>query len=97
MPRANRRRPERPTGPLNPAGMQRVETGADGDWIVRSLTGGTSTKSYRCPGCAQLIPPSTAHVVAWPATGTFTRDGGADERRHWKGSCWRARDTCRHR
>ena len=95
MPRANRRRPESRRGSPAPAGMQRVESGPDGDWVVRSVTGAASTKTYRCPGCAQGIPPGQAHLVAWPLEGTFSRGAGAEERRHWHGGCWRARGTRR--
>ena len=95
MPRANRRRPDRDTGPLNPVGMQRAESGPDGDWIVRQVPGGAAGKTYRCPGCRQDIPPGTAHVVAWPAEGTFSRAPGTDERRHWHGGCWRSRSRRR--
>ena len=30
------------------------------------MPGAAATKAYRCPGCNQLIPPATPHVVAWP-------------------------------
>ena len=44
-----------------------IEEAADGDWVVRALTGSASTKAYRCPGCDQEIRPATPHVVSWPA------------------------------
>ena len=91
MPRANRRRPEEPRGRVEPVGMQRVESHPDGDWIVRSVPGAASGKTYRCPGCAQAVPPGAPHVVAWPAEGTFSRGAGVEERRHWHRGCWRAR------
>ena len=47
-------------------GAQDVETHPDGDWVVRRITGSSSTKTYRCPGCDQEIRPATPHVVAWP-------------------------------
>jgi hypothetical protein len=66
----------------------------DGEpWVVRSIRGSSSTKTYRCPGCDHEIPPATPHVVAWPAepvAGT-----GADQRRHWHTACWRARSSRR--
>ncbi|GAB7190449.1 hypothetical protein NUM3379_11550 [Kineococcus sp. NUM-3379] len=91
MPRANRRRRDPAPGPLSPVGMQRLQTGPDGDWVVRSVPGSASGKTYRCPGCLQDIPPGTAHLVAWPLEGTFSRAAGTEERRHWHGGCWRAR------
>ena len=72
---------DQPTG-----GFQTVEIDADGEeWIVRHITGSSSTKTYRCPGCDQEIRPATPHVVAWL---TDALDG----RRHWHTPCWRARD-----
>jgi len=83
-----------------------IEEAADGDWVVRSLTGSASTKPYRCPGCDQEIRPATPHVVSWPAyprdsdsgSGDGTRwdtDSAADRRRHWHTACWKARDRRR--
>jgi hypothetical protein len=68
--------------------MQRQEEHPDGDWIVRRISGQTSTKSYRCPGCDQEVGPGTPHVVAWPAD----RPDAASHRRHWHTPCWEARD-----
>ena len=90
----SRRRPVRP----HPRpGIDHVEQWPDGDWVVRQLTGSTATKPYRCPGCTQLIPPATPHVVAWPVEGGTLSGGGAGERRHWHTGCWRARDRRRPR
>ncbi len=87
--RANRRRPV--DSPLNLGaalhGVDQVEEAADGDWIVRPVTGAAATKNYRCPGCDHEIYPATPHLVAWPADG----GGGPDERRHWHKPCWAAR------
>jgi hypothetical protein len=67
-------------------GVQTVEFDRDGqEWIVRRITGSTSTKVYRCPGCDQEIRPATPHVVAWPSL-------ALDRRRHWHTPCWNARD-----
>jgi hypothetical protein len=60
--------------------------------MVRAMPGaagayGASGKVYRCPGCDQLIPAGSAHVVVWPAV-----DREADDRRHWHTSCWAARN-----
>lgn len=71
-------------------GHQRIESAPDGDWIVRSVTGAGSAKTYRCPGCDQEIRPGVPHVVAWPADG-----GGLDDRRHWHTPCWNARSRRR--
>ncbi|MDP9239494.1 MAG: hypothetical protein M3O55_02490 [Actinomycetota bacterium] len=68
-------------------GVDQVEEAADGDWIVRPVTGAAATKNYRCPGCDHEIYPATPHLVAWPADG----GGGPDERRHWHKPCWAAR------
>ena len=38
-----------------------------GTGLIRLVPGAASTKTYRCPGCDQEIPPGTAHLVAWPA------------------------------
>jgi hypothetical protein len=70
-------------------GVERVQAGTDGDWMVRSIPGDASVKVYRCPGCDQEIPAGIAHVVAWPADGR----GDLTDRRHWHTSCWRARGT----
>ncbi|MBX6767782.1 MAG: ATP/GTP-binding protein [Actinomadura rubrobrunea] len=93
-PRRNRRAvPGPPRRKGNGAGLfgglnRRVEEGPDGDWIVQAIAGANAVKSYRCPGCDQLIPPGVPHVVAWPAD----ERGGAEDRRHWHRPCWQARD-----
>jgi hypothetical protein len=85
----SRRRPvrRRPVG-----GHEQIESWSDGDWVVRRLTGSSATKPYRCPGCDQLIPPATPHVVTWPVEGGTLSGGGTQERRHWHTSCWRNRN-----
>ncbi|HET6211795.1 MAG TPA: hypothetical protein VFE14_02870 [Micromonosporaceae bacterium] len=60
----------------------------DGEWMVRGIAGDSTTKTYRCPGCAQEIRPGTAHVVVWPVEWW----GDESDRRHWHTGCWRARD-----
>ncbi|MGQ0572870.1 MAG: hypothetical protein ACT4RN_01555 [Pseudonocardia sp.] len=94
MPRANRpRRP--PHVPLRAAAHVRAESGADGDWVVRTVPGSSPSsgppKAYRCPGCDQLIPAGVAHLVTWPA-GEY---GTVEQRRHWHAPCWAARDRRR--
>jgi hypothetical protein len=88
----------RAPGPLGPLGCaDAVEEAADGDWVVRRVTGAGTGKTYRCPGCDQEIASGTPHVVSWPA---YARDSdlqpwdtgsAADWRRHWHTACWRAR------
>ncbi|MGI4895562.1 MAG: hypothetical protein ACRYF3_10660 [Janthinobacterium lividum] len=91
MSRSNRRRPDPPPrGPLG-GGVDRTVSGPDGEWVVRQLRGTTSTKAYRCPGCAQEILPGVAHLVVWPSRGTFSPGDGASERRHWHASCFESR------
>ena len=53
----------------------------DGDYIVRKISGSTSTKPYRCPGCDQMIPTATPHTVAW-------LEHDVEGRRHWHNACW---------
>ncbi len=90
MPRPNRRR--RDDAPLDlgrlSGGMTSQESYAGRLWSVRRLSGDSSQRAYRCPGCEQDIAPRTPHVVAWPADGA----GGVGDRRHWHSGCWAARD-----
>lgn len=86
MGRKNRRAD--PITPMRPIGsIQASQSHPDGDWHVRSLTGASSNKVYRCPGCQQEIRPGVAHVVAWRAD----RHDGEEYRRHWHTPCWNAR------
>lgn len=71
--------------PLSAGGFgSRVDLGDDA-YQVRTVTGSGAAKDYRCPGCDQLIPVGTAHVVVWPAA----ESGGVADRRHWHSGCWR--------
>ena len=72
-----------------------IESGPDGDWVVRRITGSASTKPYRCPGCDQLIRPATPHIVAWPTVSLSFTGEGIDERRHWHTGCWNGRNRRR--
>ena len=103
MPRSNRprRRGRSSSAPAEPqaldagralAGMQRQESHPDGDWVVRPVSGASSGRAYRCPGCQQEVAAGTPHVVAWPAAALVGE--GLDQRRHWHTACWRSR---RHR
>jgi hypothetical protein len=65
--------------------FQSVEEHSDGFYQVRRITGSSSTKPYRCPGCDQLIPTATPHVVAWP-------EEDIESRRHWHTPCWKKKD-----
>ena len=91
MPRANRRRRDLESRPMSGSGEVATESYAGKSWHVRRLTGASSSREYRCPGCHQGIVVGTAHVVAWPAQGV----GGIDERRHWHTRCWAARHAAR--
>ena len=87
-PRRTRREPAR-TVP-DPAG--RAESWPDGDWVVRPVPGAAATKTYRCPGCDQEIPPGLPHLVAWRTDAQpFGMGGGVNERRHWHRACWERR------
>ena len=87
MPRRAKRREDDPR-PLQTAGLETLEEHPDGDWYVRRITGSSSTKAYRCPGCDHEIRPATPHVVAWPAEDSR----GLEDRRHWHTGCWNARN-----
>lgn len=76
-------------------GGARRESGADGEWQVRTVRGGT--KTYLCPGCNQEIPPGTGHVVAWQDDSFFGAETALDHRRHWHTSCLQARGRRRPR
>lgn len=65
-------------------GWANRESGPDGEWMVRTVPGERTTKSYRCPGCDHEIRPGTAHVVTWAV-------GEPADRRHWHAACWTAR------
>ncbi|WP_336923306.1 SGNH/GDSL hydrolase family protein [Aquipuribacter sp. SD81] len=65
-----------------------VEHHRDGPWVVRRISGSTSTKPYTCPGCGQPVPPGTPHVVAWPQERPLLEREAAAARRHWHSPCW---------
>lgn len=86
MGRANRRRDDHP--PLRSgASYGQIESGPDGEWHVRRVSGTSAIRDYRCPGCDQPVTAGTPHVVAWPAD----EYGSVDDRRHWHAPCWAAR------
>lgn len=80
----------RPARPLS-SGHATSEIKSDGRWIVRSVSGASATKAYRCPGCNVEIRPGTPHVVAWPDTPGLLSGSPVEERRHWHTSCWQRR------
>jgi hypothetical protein len=65
-----------------------IEEHQDGIYVVRKISGSTSNKPYRCPGCDQLIPTATPHTVAW-------LEHDQDGRRHWHTICWSKRNLRR--
>ena len=69
---------------INPSNQSFVED-EDGLWVVRQLTGSAANKPYRCPGCDQLIPMATPHIVAWI-------EHDVESRRHWHSACWTKKD-----
>ncbi|GAA1874827.1 hypothetical protein GCM10009836_64990 [Pseudonocardia ailaonensis] len=75
------------SAPLSSGIVTHSESGPDGEWAVRHVPGGSSVKTYRCPGCDQVIPAGVGHVVTWPA-GEY---GTVEDRRHWHLPCWNAR------
>ncbi|MET0952810.1 MAG: hypothetical protein ABWX57_05960 [Aeromicrobium sp.] len=82
-----RRRVARPVPAPLRSPPEQHEHKADGEWVVRT-TRGSSTKDYRCPGCAQLIARGRAHVVAWPVEKALLSEAAIDDRRHWHTACW---------
>ena len=91
MPRHNRRREVEPLRTGSGSATRREEWRGE-SYLVRTVPGASAVKSYRCPGCEQLIPPGVPHVVVWPEI-----DAGAEDRRHWHRACWDARDRRRPR
>ena len=67
---------------------QIFEEHAEGLYTVRKLTGSGSNKPYRCPGCDQMIPLATPHIVAW-------LEDDEEARRHWHSACWAKKDKRR--
>ena len=74
------RRPKSEEREINPSN-ETIEEHPDGIYRVRKLTGSASNKPYRCPGCDQIIPMATPHIVAWLE---YDEEG----RRHWHSACW---------
>lgn len=91
MPRRHRRAADAP-GPSSTRSLtERIETHQGLDYRVRTLRGDSASGSggpYRCPGCDQLVPAGSPHIVAWP-----DHDAEASDRRHWHTVCWTNRAT----
>lgn len=85
--------PHRPLN-LRRATAHRLEPGPGG-YMYHVQTIPSGTKSYRCPGCQQLIRPGTAHLVSWTEESMWGVEAGQAERRHWHTACWNARDRRR--
>jgi hypothetical protein len=87
------RRPSKHTRPARPLGLGHTaaDVKGDGRWVVRSVPGASAAKTYRCPGCDQIIPAGVPHVVVWPAEPSWTASSGLEERRHWHNGCWQRR------
>ena len=86
-------KPKRNRGRAAPSDLEReittsnesIDEHDDGIFIVRKISGSTSNKPYRCPGCDQVIPMATPHTVAW-------LEHDQSGRRHWHNICWSKRN-----
>jgi hypothetical protein len=65
-------------------GIDPTAAADDEDIELRFVQPFQASKTYRCPGCNQDIPPGTGHMVAVPKD-----DPGS--RRHWHRGCWNHR------
>ena len=74
-----------------PLGGRVTQQTSDGDFLVRTVPGAAARKPYRCPGCQQVIPVGTAHLVVWPVEDPSWVQSAADSRRHWHTPCWQRR------
>ncbi|MGH1490926.1 MAG: hypothetical protein ACRBK7_16295 [Acidimicrobiales bacterium] len=69
--------------------MTRAKDPSDtADSEVRFIQPYDAVKEYICPGCNQVIPKGTGHLVAIPPD-------DPDLRRHWHRGCWNNRDSRR--
>ena len=85
-PRRNHPKNRKPKEEERDIGMsgEAIEEHAEGLYRVRKITGSSSSKPYRCPGCDQMIPMATPHTVAW-------MEDDVESRRHWHNACWQKR------
>lgn len=92
MPRGNRRRPDGERDDSFErllAGWKRTEHRRGVDWTVQPVAGASAVKEYTCPGCGNVIPVGTAHLVTWRADGVLGDAADLAARRHWHTHCWR--------
>jgi hypothetical protein len=82
-----------PDGPSATLGGRSTQQTRYGDFYVRSVPGAAARKTYRCPGCQQLLQVGTAHLVVWPAEDLSWLQSAVDSRRHWHSSCWHRHAT----
>ena len=68
MGRKRQRRNKEPPAPAPKVSVETVVEWQGEPWVVRPIRGSSSTRSYRCPGCDQMIQPATPHTVVWPET-----------------------------
>jgi hypothetical protein len=57
----------------------------DAQLEVRRIQPYQAAKDYLCPGCEQMIPAGTGHLVVVPLD-------APDLRRHWHHGCWSFKD-----
>jgi hypothetical protein len=90
---AGRREDRTDDGNTVPLGGRQTQYTPQGDYLIRKVPGEATRKVYRCPGCQQLIPVGTPHVVVWPADDLSWAETAVDSRRHWHTSCWQRAST----
>ncbi|MCW2602947.1 MAG: hypothetical protein JWN61_1082 [Pseudonocardiales bacterium] len=91
MPRRHRRADDAAAPSGGRSMNERIEEYRGTEYRVRSLSGASASGSggpYRCPGCDQLVPGRSPHIVAWRDD-----DAEATDRRHWHTVCWANRAT----
>ncbi|WP_228407315.1 hypothetical protein [Leucobacter muris] len=57
---------------------------------MREIPAHRAEKSYRCPACANEVPPGQAHVVVWSAEHFFGDEAAVRDRRHYHSYCWQS-------
>jgi hypothetical protein len=70
--------------PDEPTFTPTPDTIVEDECEVRRIQPYQALKTYLCPGCEQLIPARTGHLVVVPI-------GAPEDRRHWHRSCWQLR------
>ena len=88
--RSNKRAYGEPHRPLETAALMGYRTtvirGGE-EWTVQQIS--KHEKQYICPGCQNIIPPNTEHVVAWANDSIMGKDAALADRRHWHKHCWK--------